>query len=321
MSACPSIVCTARRSAPPASRWPAKEGRRVWGEILIRPPAPRPHFAIRFHSVWRVIGRPRRLKNSALVAFSLRNFGRPSFPYSRSAARAASATGTTRSFPPLPSTRKKPALASTFSIRSVTSSEARSPAAGPPVPPPRGAEPRGAQPRRVQEHEHRAVAHPLRRGAVRRRKETLHLGHGQVFREGAADAGAPRRGNGACREKPFALQEPEERPQRGDVPRDAARGEPLLPERREELQVVDAGKFLQGDGTAGEERREPAKVEGVRLQRVRGGPPPRPQLHEERVHEGVSGHGRQGSLPLRPAAPGTCTSPLSSSAAESRMRA
>src|SRR3989304_618289 len=41
--------------------------------------------------------------------------------------RAGLATGTTRSFPPLPRTRRNPAWASTFSIRSDTTSEARSP--------------------------------------------------------------------------------------------------------------------------------------------------------------------------------------------------
>ena len=33
MSACPSRICTVRRSAPPSSRWVAKEWRRLWGEI------------------------------------------------------------------------------------------------------------------------------------------------------------------------------------------------------------------------------------------------------------------------------------------------
>jgi hypothetical protein len=64
-----------------------------------------------------------------LVAFFFRNLGRHSSWYSRRAVSAASATGTTRSFPPFPITRRNPALASTFSILKPTSSEARKPAA------------------------------------------------------------------------------------------------------------------------------------------------------------------------------------------------
>src|SRR3990170_3529031 len=128
MSACPSIACTARRSAPPARRCPANEWRSVCGVTVSRIPASRAQRPIRFHSVCRVIGRPRRERNRTLLAaFFLRNRGRPCFMYSFSVSRADWATGTTRSFPPLPRTRKKPAFASTFSIRSDTTSEARSP--------------------------------------------------------------------------------------------------------------------------------------------------------------------------------------------------
>src|SRR3990172_2662177 len=128
MSAWPSIAWTARRSAPPASRCPANEWRSVCGETRSRIPAAFAHRPIRFHSVCRVIGRPRRERNRTLPApFFFRNRGRPRCTYSWSVSRAGWATGTTRSFPPLPRTRKKPAFASTFSSRSVTTSEARRP--------------------------------------------------------------------------------------------------------------------------------------------------------------------------------------------------
>ena len=70
-----------------------------------------------------------RDRKRAFDALFLRNPGRTSSMYSLRAESAASATGTTRSLLPFPKTRRKPASGSTFSSRSVTTSDARSPEA------------------------------------------------------------------------------------------------------------------------------------------------------------------------------------------------
>src|SRR3990172_3961956 len=130
MSEWPSIAWTARRSAPPDSRWLANEWPSVWGKIRSPIQAASAQRRIRFHRVCRVIAVPRRERNRALVVRLPRKPCRAPVMYSERAARAASATGTTRSLPPFPSTYRNPAFPSTFSSRRVTTSDARSPGEG-----------------------------------------------------------------------------------------------------------------------------------------------------------------------------------------------
>src|SRR3990172_3689069 len=129
MSEWPSIAWTARRSAPPDSRWLANEWPSVWGEIRSPIPAASAQRRIRFHRVCRVIAVPRRERNRALVVRLPRKPCRAPVMYPERPPRAPSPTGTTRSLPPFPSTYRNPAFPSTFSSRRVTTSDARSPEA------------------------------------------------------------------------------------------------------------------------------------------------------------------------------------------------
>ena len=63
MSACPSISWTARRSAPPSSRWVANECRSVCGDTCFSIPARVTYFCRIFQAPMRVSGWPRAFRN------------------------------------------------------------------------------------------------------------------------------------------------------------------------------------------------------------------------------------------------------------------
>ena len=74
MLSCPSMTCTARRSAPPSTRWVAKECRKVCGLIVWLHPAFRARSWIIRKTITRVSCFPLLLRNKygvgALLACS-----------------------------------------------------------------------------------------------------------------------------------------------------------------------------------------------------------------------------------------------------------
>ncbi len=67
MLACPSNVCTLRRSAPPSSRCVANECRSLWGDDGFAIPAALAYRVISFHAACRVSAPPRGERNTTAV--------------------------------------------------------------------------------------------------------------------------------------------------------------------------------------------------------------------------------------------------------------
>ena len=67
MSTCPSMACTARRSAPRSTKCVAKEWRSLCGEMCLRMPAARAWASMIFQKLCRVIRRPSRVKKTLSV--------------------------------------------------------------------------------------------------------------------------------------------------------------------------------------------------------------------------------------------------------------
>ena len=205
MVACPSSSWIVRRSAPPSSRWVAKECRSVCGVAPGGVPARVVHAAQAPPEV-------RRAEPAAALREEDRALARlaPRAPAAagrargrRSSARhACSPTGTTRSLPPLPCTRSSSASKSASPRSRLVSSS-------------------GAQPGRVGQLEDRAVAQLERRRGrdrVEQRADLLLLEHARAGTGRAS--GVATRSAGLAAISSAVDEVAVERPHRRELPRD-----------------------------------------------------------------------------------------------------
>ena len=265
------MVCTARRSAPPASKCVAKLCRSLCGLTFFVIPAATAYCLMRFQNPWRVIALPRLVRNTDRVG-GLRP-GRPHVAQVRSRCARPPRLRAGRSAACVPCRTPPRNPVSRFrSLRSRPTSSAH------------------AKPGGVHGEEHRAIAHLARtvsgRGA-QQRDDLLTIEHaGQL----ATQLGSVDQRGGVVRKLLFTHEEAEEAPQRAQRSGLRSCAQPGSGQLEQIGRELARAHLLQTDPFVDEIRDEAREVARVRLDRSRAQPPLHAKVDDVLVEQHVGLH-------------------------------